>query len=388
MLRPALRRAWRSGQTVQFGVTRATAVTFGPLDPDTGILLDRLTGARGLSLVRQEAAALGLREGAADQLLSALAGAGLLMDATGGGPGAARLRERAGALDRLRPDLASLSVLHPDACGGLERLAARRALQVQVRGAGRVGAAVAALLSAAGVGRVEVRDGGCVEPWDVGPGGHAPQQVGERREVSARRAVRAAAPEPPGAGRPAGERATAAAGPALVVLAPRDGFAAYAPDPDAAAELMAAGVPHLYAGVLEATGVVGPLVLPGGTACAGCLAAARAAEEPEWPRLLAQWRSGGRRQGVQSCDVALAALVAGLTASHVLTYLDGGLPPVTGARLELALPGLDPEVGRLEPFPGCGCGAVGTALPARVPAAVSTTAGSVGAGQEAGGARV
>ncbi|MEV6107683.1 ThiF family adenylyltransferase [Streptomyces sp. NPDC051940] len=372
MLKPALRRAWRSGQTVQFGITRAAALTFGPMDPATGMLLERFTGARGIELLRREAAALGLPAAHADQLAGALARAGLLTDAAAGGTGGALLRERTPALERLRADLASLSVVHPEADAAMERMAARRALHVQVRGAGRVGAAVAALLSAAGVGRVEVQDGGSVEPWDVGPGGHSAERIGERRETSARRAVRSAAPEPR---RPAAGRGAAPVPAALVVIAPRDGLGAYAPDPGAAGELMAAGVPHVYAGVLEGTGVVGPLVLPGGTACAGCVAAARGAEEPEWPRLLAQWRSAGRGRGVHACDIALATMVAGLTASHALTFLDGQLPPVTGARVELTLPALEPDINRLEPYPGCGCGAASTAAPA-------------GAGREAGGARV
>ncbi|MZE53714.1 ThiF family adenylyltransferase, partial [Streptomyces sp. SID5770] len=66
-------------------------------------------------------------------------------------------------------------------------LAARRALRVQVRGAGRVGATVAALLAAAGVGRVEVLDSGRVEPWETAPGGLPPEAVGERRATAARR---------------------------------------------------------------------------------------------------------------------------------------------------------------------------------------------------------
>jgi hypothetical protein len=41
---------------------------------------------------------------------------------------------------------------------------------------------------------------------------------------------------------------------------------------------------------VEGTGVVGPLVLPGGTACAGCLELGRADRDPGRPRLLAQWR--------------------------------------------------------------------------------------------------
>ncbi|MER5974712.1 TOMM precursor leader peptide-binding protein [Streptomyces sp. NPDC002055] len=271
--------------------------------------------------------------------------------------GAAARLDRASVRDRLRPDLASLSVVHPEPGAAVRRMRARAAIRVHVRGAGRVGTAIAAALSASGVGEVEVTDGGCVEPWDVGPSGIPAEAIGERRSIAARRVVRACAPGP----RPRRSGSAAAggtgAGAALVVLAPRDGLAAYAPDPAAAEELMASGTPHLYAGVIEGTGVVGPLVLPGGSACAQCLALARAEQEPAWPRMLAQWRSGRTGAAAVACDTGLATLVAGLTASHALTFLDGRLPVCAGARLEFALPDLTWEPRPVAPHPSCDCGA-------------------------------
>jgi hypothetical protein len=274
MMKPALRRAWRERQTVQFGTTPAHAVTVGPVDTATGALMELLDGTRGLPLLREEARAIGLAEGQVDTLVDRLTAAGLLDDPTAGGPAADALRKRPGALDRLRPDLASLSVVHAEPGGGMRRLAARRAVRVQVRGAGRLGATVAAVLSASGVGRVEVLDGGCTEPWDVAPGGLPVEAVGERRDGAARALVRRSAPgRPPRASGSAGTSVAASGGSepglSLIVVAPRDGLAAYAPDPAAADGWIATGTPHLYAGVVEATGVVGPLVLPGGTACAG-----------------------------------------------------------------------------------------------------------------------
>lgn len=168
-------------------------------------------------------------------------------------------------------------------------------MRVQVRGAGRVGAAIAALLSGSGVGRVDVLDGGLTEPWDVAPGGLPPSAVGERRDASARRLVRqsAAGGQPRTAESDSG-REGSGPGLSLVVVAPRDGLAVYAPDPGTAEPWISAGIPHLYAGVIEATGVVGPLVLPGGTGCAGCLGLRRADQDAQWPRLVAQWRTGRR----------------------------------------------------------------------------------------------
>jgi bacteriocin biosynthesis cyclodehydratase domain-containing protein len=357
MVKPALRRGWRDLNTVQFGMTPAHALTLGPMDTATGSFLDLLNGTRGMELLREEGRRMDLPDGHVDGLVRRLSRAGLLDDARGGGPAADTLRKKRDVLDRLRPDLASLSLTTSEPGEALGRLAARRSQRVQVRGAGRVGALLASLLAGAGVGEVEVRDGGRVEPWDVAPGGHPAQAVGDRRDESARRAVRQAAPDrpprraelplPPGGGDP---------GFSLVILAPRDDVAVHAPDPSCAEPLMASGTPHLYAGVVEGTGVVGPLVLPGETGCAGCLHEDRTDRDPTWPRLIAQWRSGRQRQ-VRPCDLALATTVAGLAAAHALAFLDGRAPSSTGARWEVSLPTLHWHARPVWAHSACPCGA-------------------------------
>ncbi|MFE2595335.1 ThiF family adenylyltransferase [Streptomyces sp. NPDC059396] len=360
MVKPALRRAWRERQTVQFGVTPAHAVLVGPVDTATGSFLELLDGTRGLPLLRERARAMGLPDGLADSLVRRLSAAGVLDDPDEGGPAAEGLRKRTGAFDRLRPDLASLSVVHREPGAGIRRLAARRAMRVQVRGAGRVGAAVAAVLAASGVGRVDVLDGGCAEEGDVAPGGLPAHSVGERRDVAARQLVRRSAPgRPPSAAEYGESCGEGEPGLSLVIVAPRDGLAAYAPDPATAEPWIATGTPHLYTGVIEATGLVGPLVLPGGTACAECVARARAERDPGWPRMLAQWRSGHRTPAVPACDLGLATAVAGLAAAHALSFLDGDLPASTGARWEASLPLLDWRAERVTPHPDCSCGAAG-----------------------------
>lgn len=118
MLKPALRRAWRGRNTVQFGVTPAHAVTLGPVDLATGSFLELLDGTRGLPLLREEARALDLSERHVDTLLARLAEAGLLDDPRQAGPGVDVLRRRAEVMDRQRPDVASLSVVRPEPGAG------------------------------------------------------------------------------------------------------------------------------------------------------------------------------------------------------------------------------------------------------------------------------
>ncbi|MBC9726366.1 TOMM precursor leader peptide-binding protein [Streptomyces sp. TRM68367] len=356
MVKPALRRGWRDLNTVQFGMTPAHAMTLGPMDTATGSFLELLNGTRGLALLREEGGRMDLPDGHVDALVRRLARAGLLDDARGGGPDADALRKKKEALDRLSPDLASLSLVTSEPGGASRILAARRSLRVQVRGAGRVGAALAGLLSGAGVGEVDVRDGGRVEPWDVAPGGLPADAVGARRDEAARRVARRAAPGRPARRGPQSPPGEGSPGHSLVIIAPRDDVAVHAPDASVAAPLMASGTPHLYAGVVEGTGVVGPLVLPGETACAGCLHENRTDQDPAWPRLVAQWCSGKPRQ-VRPCDLALAATVAGLAAAHALAFLDGHAPSSAGARWEVSLPGLHWHARPLWAHPACPCGA-------------------------------
>jgi len=399
MVKPALRRGWRDLNTVQFGMAPAHAMVLGPMDTATGSFLSLLDGTRGLPLLREEGRRMGLPDGHVDGLVARLSGSGLLDDATGGGPAADALREKGAVLERLRPDLASMSLVAREPGGAMQRLAARRSLRVQVRGAGRVGVVLASLLAGAGVGEVDVRDGGRVEPWDVTPGGLPADSIGKRRDEAARRATRRAAPDRPprrrpghstanGPGRkPAGRTrpapdAEAGAPPttppehlrsvdssdssgssgssgaepgfSLVILAPRDGLGIHAPDPAAAEPLITSGTPHLYAGVVEGTGIVGPFVLPGDTGCAGCLDQTRADRDETWPRLVAQWRSGRPRQ-VQACDLALATTVAGVAAGHALAFLDGELPSSAGARWEVSVPRFDWHARPVWAHPACPC---------------------------------
>ncbi|WP_217239515.1 TOMM precursor leader peptide-binding protein [Streptomyces sp. AC555_RSS877] len=356
LVKPALRRGWRDLNTVQFGMTPAHALTLGPMDTATGSFLDLLNGTRGLPLLREEGRRMDLPDGHVDALVERLSRAGLVDDAKGGGPAAETLRAKKEVLDRLGPDLASLSLTTSAPGEAIRLLAARRSLRVQVRGAGRVGAVLASLLSGAGVGEVEVRDVGSVEPGDVAPGGLPAESVGDRREEAARRAVRRSAPDRPprrGTRTPSeGEDP----GLSLVILAPRDDVDVHAPVPSAADPLITSGTPHLYVGVVEATGMVGPFVLPGETGCAGCLHEARTDRDQAWPRLVAQWRSGTQRK-VRSCDLALATTVAGLAAAHALAFLDGQVPSSAGARWEVSLPALHWHARPVWGHPACPCGA-------------------------------
>ena len=119
---------------------------------------------------------------------------------------------------------------------------------------------------------------------------------------------------------------------------------------------MRAGIPHLYVGVVEHLGVVGPLVLPGASACGGCVALARTDRDACWPQLLAQLAAEGPgRPRAPACDSAVAAAVAGLAGLHTLLHLTGERPPSVDGWCEVsAADGMVRRL-RLPPHADCGC---------------------------------
>jgi bacteriocin biosynthesis cyclodehydratase domain-containing protein len=199
-----------------------------------------------------------------------------------------------------------------------------------------------------------------VRSADCSPGGIGAEQLGRSRAGAAREAVRRAAGLPPSGPLPAPAREQAreqaVRAPDLVVLAPRDGSGGFAGSAVQARPLMRAGVPHLYSGVVEHLGVVGPLVLPGASACGGCVALARTDQDSAWPRLLAQLAADGPgRPREPACDGALAAAVAGLAALHALLLLDGTRPASVDGWFEIsATDGMTRRL-RLSPHTDCGC---------------------------------
>lgn len=340
-IKPALSRAWRGPGTLQLGLDPATAVVLTGLSGPAARLIAALDGRHDRRLLHLRAAQVGLAATAADHLVELLEQAAVLDDAD---------RLPGSRLDsltrqRLAPDLATLSLLARAGDGGGGLLAARRAAWVEVRGAGRVGAQVAALLAAAGVGRVTVDDPEHVRPGDISPGGLGPGDVGSTR---GRAAERAAAWHDGGARPEPAEPAERTSGPDLVVLAPVRGLAR-----EDAARLLAAGTPHLPALVVELTGVVGPLVLPGRSSCVRCQDLHRADHDRAWPRVLAQACADPPSE--PSCDLALATLVAAQASAQALAYLGGEVAAVLEGTLETTLPYALTRRRSWPAHPACGC---------------------------------
>jgi hypothetical protein len=363
LLPAALRPVWRSDQALQLGLDPDRAVVVDGIDEPIAKALLGLDGTRTEAEVLAGAAETGLDPELVGDLLTDLRTAGVLAEITsrpppGPAPAAAPAADpvvmaswprmsaygAVGAAGRLGPDLASLSRV-PAPRTPLEVVRGRRAASVVVHGAGRVGASLATLLAAAGVGQVHVADRGPVRPGDVAPAGVAAADVDRSRTSAAAEALRRAAPEirstPPAPGRR----------PDLVVLASTEPV-----DTTLRTALAGGRVAHVVAGVRETTAVIGPLVLPGHTGCLRCGDLHRADRDPAWPVVAAQL-VGIRRRREEPCGVVLATVAASLAALQCLAHLDGRPAAATGASLELSLTDWRLRRRSWPAHPRCDCGA-------------------------------
>src|SRR3954464_9142769 len=231
MLNRALRRVWRDQQTLQLGIEPRHAVVLRGVGRAEERVLELLDGSREVDRVVADAADLGIDELSVRRLLQMLARARVLDDG--------ELQPRGNERDRQRlaPDAMSIALLDRTPGAATRALRARADATVAVHGAGRIGATLVALLTAAGVGRgVGI---------DEGPGRAADR-------------ARAGAEEPDGTSRAASAvvRATARYGADRVVTktsAPQT-LAIVAPVgcmpvPEVVAAVR--GVPHLFVHVRE-----------------------------------------------------------------------------------------------------------------------------------------
>ncbi|MDQ1712035.1 MAG: hypothetical protein QOE45_1485 [Frankiaceae bacterium] len=349
VLKPALRRLWRSDDTMQLGADPAHAVILEGVDGAISNVMALLDGARTTEEVVAAAEVEGVPAADVRGLLMVLRDVHLLDDA-GIVPRRLAVAERA----RLQPDLATLTLLTTKPGAGARSLEDRRGASVLVVGAGRVGALVASLLAAAGVGHVAVRDERLAGPRDAVPGGLTPGDDGHARALAAVTAAqRAGAASVDGAVRPPDANDCRTAEIAVVAC---DGWLV---PPAPLIELFrVVGLPYLVTGVRETYGIVGPLVRPGRSSCPRCLDLHRGARDPSWPVLAAQLAAESAYDTEAACDVALAAGVAALTAGQVLAHLMGpGLSRCVDATLELRLPDWTVRRRTWTPHVDCPCGA-------------------------------
>jgi hypothetical protein len=345
-LKPGLLTVWRNRDTVQIGIDPRRAIALTGMR-GAAVLLGLLDGSRDLAQILAAAGEVGISTEAADRVITLLAVGGALHDF----PVTAYRAMPHGLRTRLAPELATAALAHGDADGGARILARRQGACVRVEGMSRVGLCIASFLTASGIGmvisagRTPGTAAGCDAPPPAGPPASA--QI----PPPACPPVLTGAPPPTVSPPLAGMAGPAAAGrhPDLVILA--DIYRR-----ELAEILRRGGVPHLAAAASEAIGVVGPLVLPGRTACLRCLDLARAERDPAWPLILAQLSGGGADP--PACDTVLAAAVATQAAAQALAFVDrpASAGAVTNGTLELVLPDWQWRRRTWAQHDRCGCG--------------------------------
>jgi hypothetical protein len=368
VLKRGLLPVWRDRDTLQIGIDSRRAVALTGM-AGAAWVIGLLDGSRDRAQVVQSAADHGIPAETTERVLALLATAGALDDFPAG-----TLRLLPAPLRaRLATELAAASLAHRDGDGGARTLARRLTAQVRIHGAGTVGAGIASLLTSSGIGQVTNADPQCSEKLKsppkgpetlrpgvplAGTGEPGNPQPGNPPPSTGRPSTgRPGKPQPstgrpgkpqPSTGRP-GSRPPSMALPDLAILAGRHPM-------ELRASLMRDQVPHLAVAADEAIGVVGPLVIPGRTACLRCLDLTRAERDPAWPLILAQLE--GRESDPCACDAPLAAAVSALAAAQVLAFIDRAVTAgaVANGTLELVLPDWQWRRRTWPRHPGCSCG--------------------------------
>jgi hypothetical protein len=360
-MRPAIKSGllpvWRDRDTLQIGVDSRRAMALTGMG-HAAFLIGLLDGSRDRGQVIAAAAGRGIPPQVTERVLTLLAAGGALDDFP-----ASTLRDLPAPMRaRLAPELATASLAHGDGDGGARFLARRRASLVEIVGERRIARSIARILSTAGVGSIRISTGrpDSVQPTATSarrgdsyrpaasrggqsPGNHT-RLAGSTRPITVLAqgdtlptgdSIAQGYPGPHGPrasdGMKPPRRRQPLRSPDLIILVGRTG-------PDLPDRLIRERVPHLAAAASEAIGVVGPLVIPGKTACLRCLDYVRAANDPSWPLILAQLST--RRAEPPACDAVLATAVAAQAAAQALTAIDKA-PAASAAvngTLELVLP--------------------------------------------------
>jgi hypothetical protein len=207
---------------------------------------------------------------------------------------------------------------------------------VRWRGCGPVALEAARTLALAGVGAMSALDPRAVSPTDP----YAPSSRGLTRSEAFARAV--------------GETGADVRWTSREAAADIEVLCAYgAIDMAVPRELLARDVPHLLIASDEDGLSVGPLVIPGFTACAECVGLARADEDRRWPRIALQLGIAGR-DAARHLPAECSALAGAIAARELIAALRGACREAG----QWWIPARGETSWRpISPHDACGCGA-------------------------------
>jgi hypothetical protein len=346
ILRPGLRVLRRDAQTVQIGAGADPGWVIEDC-PELRAVLGALDGVRDETGVVTVARGRHVTARGAASTLAALHDLGVIADA-----------DDLFEATRMLPtsprhiaiaDVGAVAVSIQDTAAS-QVIRRRRRARIDLIGLGAVGAQLAWLLAACGVGVLTLVDPTPVPPAPcVGwPTTGAPKTT---RQAWLRDTLMAASPW-----------TTIAVGrqpdkPDLAVVATDTHTGASRADPVEIDALARAGAPHLLVTVDAEHAQVGPLVIPGRSPCLRCLDLTKTDDDAAWPLLVHQLSASLRPDtpGWAAVDPLLVALAGAYAAGQALRFVQGLNVITTHQVIHL-----DREGGqRAQPsraHPGCGCG--------------------------------
>ncbi|MCZ2403199.1 TOMM precursor leader peptide-binding protein [Paenarthrobacter sp. Z7-10] len=336
IINPGLRTVFRNPQTIQIGVGGGGVILEGLTAEDRTFVKLLCTGTSGAS-VAAAAANANVPPDRVEQILQSLAT--VLVDDS------FPLRPPGFRGDRLAGEIRQLFAVYGRQ--STEILSRRGRAAVRIIGLGRTGAAVAQALLGGGVRTLLLQDERAVTASDVGPGAFRLADIGMNRAAALRRHLLSA---DPGCQahviHPVSSGGQVFSSLDLAVYVGQD-----VADPNVLAELMGRDQPHLVVLLREQDGAVGPLVIPGQTACQGCIERQLAEVDPDWPQIRRQLEDQAAAE-----EGSMALELAGSAAYQALLYLDGTNRPASWSAV-LTFRGADGgwRQHRYTQHPDCGC---------------------------------
>lgn len=333
----------RSAHCVQIGLGEQSIVLDGLTFPDKRLLFLLLEGSdKSVAAMANECGLLPARA----QYLIELLGP-VLIETPASGSALSGLRS-----DRLGPDVEQWSAAYEqDAAPLMER---RSRAAVRIAGLGRTGSVIAQALAAAGIGTLLLEDNHRVRACDVGVGSYRLCDIGMTRTAAVRRQIHHV--DPTIQAHALGMSNTAAAKSSftldLVISVSND-----VTDERLQAELMHREHPHLPVVLRDRDVLIGPLVVPGQTACIECIDRHRADQDPQWLDICRTMRlraAGKDFTGPEESALALSA--AGPAVLQSLLLIDGvNRPSAWSTVVQLRAADGSSTAQSYQPHPQCGC---------------------------------
>ncbi|HET8795156.1 MAG TPA: ThiF family adenylyltransferase [Arthrobacter sp.] len=256
--------------------------------------------------------------------------------------------------DRLEPDIIQWSAAYElNAAPLMER---RNQAAVRIMGLGRTGSTIAQALAAAGIGTLLLDDNHRVGPADVGAGSFRLCDVGMPRAAAVRRQIQHIDPtiQTHAIGQPGQERTYDASFFTLDLVIH---IANDITDEQLHAELMHKEQPHLPVILRDRDVLVGPLVVPGKTACLGCIDQHRADQDPQWLEICRTMRARAVTEtGAAPEETAVALFAAGSAVLQSLLLIDGvNRPSGWSTVVQMRTADGSSTSFSYQPHPACGC---------------------------------